>query len=171
MNQELRALPRKGIYREEIYTTSRVVDQLDYTLPSGTFKVEKVEVNTSTSAQPYWVPVAGWDNYGGALHLSSRPTDTYTMRVFIRKGFTNNGTTIDIEDPEADALIFGIAARAYKALLGYFVDAKNWDTVAKPDGISANQVLALYREAKVDYRDALSTYRKYPMPRSVDMVG
>ena len=48
---EIRSLPRKNIYLEEIHTTSTVVDQIDYVLPTGTIEVEKVESDWGTSTR------------------------------------------------------------------------------------------------------------------------
>jgi len=174
IDQEMRAMPRKGVYSEEIYSTTQVVDQLDYALPTGTYKTELVEINTGTTDKPYWIEAKGWDNYGGALWFKSRPTYAYPMRVHVRKSFTiltDDVTATDVPDPETEVLIFGVAKRAYKAILGYFVDSRNWDTIAKPDGVSLNQISNLYQQSKLDYDDSIKTYRKYPRPRDIDMTG
>lgn len=169
----LRELPRKNIYLEQIHTTARVKDQIDYTLPAGTLKVEKVEINLGTSSKPDWDEVKGWDLYGDALYLRSRPNDTYTMRIHIRKKFTNltdDVTDTDVPNEKLEVLIAGAAYRCYKMLMGYFVDAKNWDSIAKPDGVSMNQVMNWLKMAKDDYEDLIQTFRTYPRPRDINLV-
>ena len=169
----LRELPRKNIYLEQLHTAARVVDQIDYTLPAGTLEVEKVEINLGTSTKPDWDEVKGWDLYGDALYLRSRPSDTYTMRVHIRKKFTDltdDITDTDVPDEKLELIYAGSAYRCYKMLMGYFVDAKNWDSIAKPDGVSMNQVMNWLRMAREDYKELIQTFKTYPRPREINLV-
>lgn len=174
INEEIRSLPKKNIYLEEIHTASTVVDQYDYTLPSGTVKVELVERNVGTTSKPDWQEVKGWDNYAGALYLRSRPTTVWTMRIHIKKKFSelsDDVTAIDIPDDKAEVVVWGTVVRAYKALMGYFVDAKNWDSVAKPDGIGMPQVQNWLIMAKTEYKEVVNLYRTVPRPREINLVG
>lgn len=174
INEEIRSLPRKDIYLEEIHTVSTGVDQFDYTLPTGTVKVEKVEKNVGTSSKPDWQEWTGWDNYAGALYLRSRPTTAWTMRIHIKKKFTelsDDTTATDIPDEKVEVLVWGTVVRAYKALMGYFVDAKNWDSVAKPDGIGMSQVQNWLIQAKAEYRELVNLYKTSPRPRDINLTG
>ena len=169
----LRELPRKNIYLEQIHTTTRVKDQIDYTLPAGTLKVEKVEINLGTSTKEDWDEVKGWDLYGDALYLRSRPSDTYTMRIHIRTKFTNltdDTTDTDVPNEKLELVYAGASYRCYKMLMGYFVDAKNWDSIAKPDGVSMNMVMNWLKMAKKDYEELIQTFKTYPRPREINLV-
>lgn len=174
INAEIRSLPRKGIYLEEIYEIDTVINQEEYSLPTNTHKVERVERNWGTASAPRWDEIKGWDNYAGALYLSPIPDTVFTIRVFVSYGFatlSDDVTAIEVPDEKIDVVIWGATVRAYKALMGYFVDAKNWDAIAKPDGISMNQVLNWYKEAKDEYKDILKTFRTIPRPRDIDLVN
>lgn len=174
IKREIRSLPRKGIYLEELWTTSTVQDQFDYTFPSGTLKIEQVEINIGSSSVPSWEELKGWRMYAGALYLGERPSQAWTMRVHIRKAFsdlTDDTTSSDVPDEKMEVVIQGVLCRAYKMILGYLKDAKNWDAIAKPDGISLRQILEVYQEAKKDYRDMLNNYRSFPVTRDIDLVG
>lgn len=172
--QEIRSLPRKRIYLEEIHTTSTVVDQLDYVLPTGTIKVELVERNFGTSSQPQWDEVKGWDTYGGALYLSVRPSTVWTLRAHIQKSFTvlsDDLTTSDIPDDKMEIVVWGTVCRAYRGVMGYLRDEKNWDAIARPNGIEFNQVQSWYRDARQEYKEIVATYKTVPRPQDIDLVG
>jgi len=174
INAELRILPSKNVYNEEIHTTPQVVDQLDYQLPSGTKKVELVEKNMGTTTDPDWKEIKGWDNYGGAIYLPQKPKDTKNLRIHIKKTFTELATAAqecELDDDKTDLLVLGVALKCYQDLMGYFVDAKNWDSTAKPDGITMRDVRAWYNDLKVEYIDLLRTIRTSPRPRFIDLVG
>ncbi len=152
----IRRLPRLNIYLKEIWTITTVVDQLDYIVPDGTAEVELVEKNVGTSTRPDWQEIKGWEEYGGVLYLGSRPTTAWTMRVHLRKKFTDLSddiTTSDVPDDKMEVVTWGATVEAYKMLMSYLVDAKNWDSVAKPDGVSMNQVAGWLRDAKDELRD------------------
>lgn len=173
INQEIRSLPTKDIYLEEIHTTSTVINQLDYVLPTGTLKVEKLEVNLGTSSQPDWQEVKGFDTYGGALYLDLRPAIVETMRVHLRKAFTifsDETTASDVPDDKMEVVIWGTVVRAYRAVMGYLRDAKNWDAIAKPSGIQMAQVQAWYRDAKTEYNKLIEQYHTVPRPREINLV-
>lgn len=170
---EIRSLPRKRVYLEEVWSTNTEVDKIEYPLPSSNFKVESVERNWGTSSQPDWQPVGGWDQYGNTLELSFRPVEVFTMRIKSQMRFTDlsdDVTTSDIPDDKMDIVIWGTVVRAYKALMGYFIDAKNWDAIAKPDGISMNQVLNWLMEAKKEYKELLQVYKTSQRPRDINLV-
>lgn len=174
LTEEMNSLPRKGVYLEEVWATDLEVNKLDYSLPPNTIKAEKVEVNVGSSSVPDWKELKGYDFYAGALYLASTPTIAYPMQVYIRKGFTpltDDLTATDVPDPELEVVVAGTAKRALKMVLAYFANAKNWDTVAKPDGVSLNQINSMYATIKGEYEDILKTYRKYPRPRDIDLVN
>lgn len=174
LKQEIRSLPRKDIYLEELWTTSSIVNQIDYTLPTGTYKVEMVERNIGTDAVPIWDEVKGWDQYAGALYLPAMPSYVWTMRIHARKAFadlTDDVTNSDIPDEKMEVVIWGTVVRAYKALMGYLKNAKNWDAIAKPDGVSLTQIQAWLRDAKAEYKELVQSYKTFPKPRDIDLVG
>lgn len=170
---EIRGLPRKGIYLEEIWEVSTEQNKRDYPLPDGTYKVELVERNYGTASVTDYQEVKGWDNYGGALWLDTRPVDVWTMRIHIRKAFTtpvNDVDNLDIPDEKMEVVVVGAAIRAYRMLMGYLVDAKNWDTVSKPNGISMPMVQSWIRDLKADYLDLIKTFRTQPRVRDINLV-
>ncbi len=174
MRAEIRSLPRKNIYLEEIHTTDTVTDQLDYILPTGTLDVEKVERNWGTDTRPDWQEIKGWDEYGGALYLAERPSTVWTMRVHIKKSFadlTAGATVSDVSDDKIEVVVWGTCLRAYRQLMGYFSDAANWDSISKPDGLSMSQIQGWYRDARQEYKELVQTYRTTPRPRDIDLVG
>ena len=175
--QEIMSLPAKNIYKEEIYSTTFVADQEDYLLPTNAFKVEKVEINYGTSTVPEWIKLdSGWDHYAGSLFFSPVPTTTETFRAFIKMDFTDLDTytdnqEIDVPENKIEVVILGAAKRAFSSLMGYFVDLKNWDYNAKPDGISMTQVQTWIRDVKEEYQEALRYAKKSPQPRFIDLTN
>lgn len=174
IKRELRSLPRKGVYLEELWTMPTVVNQNDYTLPTGTRKVEMVERNEGTSTRPEYEEIKGWDNYAGALYLPFLPTTIWTMRIHLKKMFadvSDDVTSFELPDEKMDVLILGTSIRCYRSILGYLKDAKNWDAIAKPDGVSLRQILELYQQVKKDYQEAINLYKTDPRPRDIDLIG
>ncbi len=173
ISDTLRELPKKGVYLEDTYTTTTIINQLSYTLPTNTFKVEKLEINNGTATQPDWDPMAGWDQYNNALYLRTLPYTADTIRVHIRKKFTDltgDSTTTDVPSDILEVLYSGIVYRCYTMLIGYLVDAKNWDSIAKPDGISLNQVANWTGMAKKRYDELINTHKRFPRPRDINLV-
>lgn len=174
VNAEIRQLPFKGIYLEELWTTAKVDDQQDYALPSNTFKIEVLEENTGTTADPSWEQMRGYDFYAGGLWLSTPATDTHTMRAWISKSFTEitaSATENDIPNNKIDIVIYGAAIRAYQQLIGYLVDSKNYDAIAKPDGPSITNIRGWITELKTYQKIMLDEIRGIPRPRSIDMTS
>ena len=172
---EIRSLPRKRIYKEELYTTTQVVNQVDYQLPTNVFKVDKVEQNEGTADDPSWEELAGWDTYGDTLYLGAKPTVARTMRLHLQVPYLtvsslSAGQTIDIPDSKVEVVVLGAVLRAYQSLMGYFVDLKNWDYVGKPDGITMRDVNAWIRDVKIEHMDAIRYYRSVPRPRFIDLT-
>jgi hypothetical protein len=173
INAELRVLPSKNVYLEEIHTSPKVVDQVNYALPTGTIKVEKVEQNLGTATDEDWDEIKGWDTYDGGLYLSFKPKDTKDLRIHVKMKFTElsvGSTESDFPEQKIDLLILGAAMKCYQDLMGYLLDAKNWDTIAKPDGITMRDVRAWYNDLKTEYVDLLRTTRVSPRPRDIDLV-
>ena len=174
MRAEIRSLPRKRIYLEEIHTTTTVQDQIDYVLPTGTIDVELVQKNVGTSSTPEWDDIVGWYTHGGAVYLPYRPADAWTLRIHLAKSFTDpssGATTLDVPDDKIEVVVWGTCIRAYRQLMGYFLDAKNWDSIGKPDGITFYQAQAWYRDARSEYKELVQTYRKTPRAREINMTG
>ena len=174
---EILTLPAKGIYKEEIYSTAFVVNQEDYLMPTNAFKIEKVEVNEGTALTPSWCKWDnGWDHYAGSLWFSPPPSRVETFRVFLKMNFTDldsytDNQEIDVPEDKMEVVILGSALRAYSALMGYFVDLKNWDYNAKPDGISMNQVQTWIGAMKEEYMEALRYSKKVSQPRFIDLTS
>lgn len=174
-DEELRSLPAKNIYLEEIQKTT-VTDDKEYGLPSGTFKVESVEYNNGTTTKPDWIPVVGgWDTFANTLTFTSAFSTGSEVRIKIKKSFTPlstlaTGDALDISDYQIEALVTGTVLRAYSALMGYFVDLQNWDYNAKPDGISYPQVQVWTREIKNEYLDVVRNVKKTPLPRFINLT-
>lgn len=175
-DEEISSLFAKNVYKEELYTSSTVVNQVDYQLPTNTYKVDRVEFDYGTGSNTDWAEQAGWDVYGNTLYLGSKPTQVLSMRLHLRMPYTTvtalaSGDTIDIPDSRVEVVVLGAVLRAYQSLMGYFVDLKNWDYNAKPDGISMQDVRLWLRDIKQDYLDILKALRKVPLPRFMDLVG
>ena len=174
INEELLSLPRKNIYLEEIWTTPQVVDQRDYTLPTGTIKVELLERNESSSNVADWKEIKGWDNYAGALFLPYNPSDTKTIRGFIRKQFTvptDDITAMDIPDDKSEVLVWGIVIRCYRILIGYLRGDNSWDAVTKPGNYDIGVIKEWLKDAKAEYNSQLLIYATNPKPQDIDLVS
>ena len=174
VNMELRSLPRKGVYLEQLWEEDTVVDQQDYSLPSGTYKVEKLEMNYGTSSNTDWQEILGYNQFAAALWLPFKPDSVKTMRIWIRKTFTvptDDVTAMDYPDEKREVLALGVALRGYRQLIGYMVDQKNYDSIIKPDGITLNAVRGWVRELTVDYNSALNSFRTIPQPKFMDLVN
>lgn len=176
-DEELRTLPRKNIYNEEIWKLSTEIDKDEYQLPTGTYKVDIVKNDEAyPSTPPNWVKQEGWTVYAGKLFLDLPADRVEPMRIYIRKSFTPItslavGDTINMGDDQLEVLVLGTVVRAYSALMGYFVDLKNWDYNAKPDGISMNQVQNWITTLKAEYMDAIRYAKKSPQPRDIDLTA
>ena len=173
LDHTMRELPRKGIYLEETWTEPMVVDQIGYTLPTGTLKVEKLEINMGTASAPDWVEMSGWDNYGGSIFLRSRPSGTDTMRIHIKKKFsilTDDSTNTDVPDEKLELVALGMALRAYRMLMGYFMKASNWDALGKPDGTDMGRLSRWIRQLDEDYNKLLKSFRTVPRARTINLV-
>lgn len=169
----LRELPRIGIYNEEIQTTTQVLDQIDYDLDNNVIKVEKVEINIGSASKPVWDEVSGWDQYKGALYLRSRPTSAYTMRIHCKQDFTvvsDDSTDYDFADRIVELVVVGAAIRCYRMIMGYFLDASNWDALAKPDGIDMSKVANWIQALQTDYRQLVQAHKTTPRPRTINLV-
>jgi len=172
--EELRSLPAKGIYLEELWTTSTVENQEDYTLPTGSFKAELVERNEGTTTAPRWVPIVGVDNYAGAIYLPYLPSTTESIRIKVKKKFTevtDDSTALDLPDDKTEVLVWGIVVKAYKILIGYYRNDKSWDSVTKPGDVGLSSLQAWLRDAKSEYKDLIKMHASISRPRDIDLVG
>lgn len=172
--EEILSLPSKDIYLESLYTTSLVSGQMDYSLPTGTKKIERIERNQGTSTAPDWTDFTGWDIFNNAIYLDYRPTTADTIRAFIRKSFTtptDDIAALDVPDDVCEIVVWGVVVRAYKMAIGYLRNAKNWDSVAKPDYLTLNTLNSWLAEAKKDYNDLVKQYMTMARPRDINLVS
>ncbi len=172
--EELRALPNKDVYLQELWTMTAVVDQYDYVLPTGTVKVELFERNDGTSTRPEWNVINGWVMDGNAIYLPFRPTQADTYRVHLKKRFTevtDDSTVLDIPDEKSEVLVWGIVIRGYRMVIGYLRGSKSWDSVTKPGDLSIPVIQNWLRDAKSEYNDLLRTYATSPRPRDINLVS
>lgn len=174
INEELMFLPKKDVYLEERYTTTTVADQTDYALPTGTEKIELVEINEGTTAIPDWQPLKGWDVYAGSLIFNFNPVGGDTIRVSIKKQFTNptgDVAYLDMPNEQTELLVWGVVCRVYRMFIGYFRNSRNWDSISKPAGVSISSIQAWLKDAEKHYNDLISEYATMPLPRDIDLVS
>lgn len=172
--QEIRSLHRRGIYSREKDTTNTVVDQYDYTFPSGCYKVDMIERNWGTSDKPLWEPVDGWSQDDSALYLGARPMISWVMRITFRKKYsvlTDDSTSSDIPDDKMDVVVLGSTIRALQRLAGYLGNVANWDSISKPDGVSINSISGLLAVLKKEYRELVAMYKTVPDVREINLIG
>ncbi len=171
--REIRALPKNDIYLEELWTTSTVVNQYDYTLPTGTEKVEKVERNDGSATVPLWNEINGVDTYAGAMYLPYRPSSVETIRIKIKKQFTvptDDSTALDVPADVCEVLVWGVTIRCYKMLMGYLRGSQSWDAVTKPGDLTLSSIQAWLRDAVKYYNDLIQKYMTIPLPRDISLV-
>lgn len=174
IDHSLRELPKRGVYKEEIQTGTQTKDQIDYDLDDNVIKIEKVEVNVGTTSNYDWVEVHGWEQYKGALYLRSRPGGGDTMRLHVKQSFatvSDDSTDYDFPEEYAEVVAIGAAIRCYQMIMGYFLDASNWDALAKPDGVDMAKVSRWIQQLQTDYRQLIQVHRKVPMPRHINLVA
>lgn len=176
MDAELRTLPKKSVYKEEVWKGTTELKRDEYPLPTGTRHIEKLEFNEGSDTDPCWVEDIDYDVYGNVLYLSFLPTNEKKFRVRLKKSFTAVSTlgsndNLDVPDSVIEVLIKGTALRAFGNIMAYFIDASNWDYVAKPDGISMNQVQNWFKQVKDDYNEALALARTVPKPKCINLLG
>lgn len=174
INEEVRSLPSKDIYKEAVYETNLVADQKEYSLPTNTVEVEKIERNDGTSSDPSWNDFTGWDTFNNSLYLDWNPSSTDEIRAFLRIEFTvptDDVTALDIADNICEIVVWGVVVRCYKMVIGYLRQAKNWDSVSKPDYLTVSSVQGWLQEAKRDYFDLIKQYSTNPKPRDINLVS
>ena len=174
VNEEIRSLPSRDIYKETVYETNLVKDQKEYTLPDVTIEVEKIERNDGTAALPQWNSFTGWDTFNNALYLDWNPSSTDEIRAFLQCEFTvptDDTTELDVPDNVCEIVVWGVVVRCYKMVIGYIRQAKNWDAISKPDTITISSVQGWLQEAKRDYYDLIKMYATTPRPRDINLVS
>lgn len=176
INRELRSLPTKGVYLEQIWEMALdpTVDYTDgITMPTGTVKLENVEINNGTSSIPYWTGLNGTQVYGGALFLPFRPFVAWSIRARLKKFFTlptDDVAYLDIDDDKAEVLIWGVTVRLYRMMIGYLRGSQSWDSVTKPGDLSIPVIQAWLRDAKTEYNDLIKQYSNAMLPREISLV-
>lgn len=173
--EEIHSWFGKKIYKRAVYEGTTEENATDFELPEGVISVEKIEIDTNDGAAPAnWQEVVGWRRVGAQITLRDALLGGYPIRLILQKQYiapSADGPSLEITDAEVEVLVHGVALRAYRALMGYFVDAKNWGTVAKPDGVSFNQVQNWYRIAKEDYKEMVKNNQKTPWAKDIDLVN
>lgn len=174
---EIRGLPSKDIYKEELWQVS-LVPTTDYSdgiaLPDGTVKVEGIERNDGTATYEDWNPLSGVDNYEGAIFLPYTVTSAQDIRVKIKKAFAvpaNNTDQVEVPEDKMEVVIWGVVIRCYRMLLGYLRGSQSWDSVTKPGDLSIPVVTVWLREAQDHYKEIVQQFATSPRPRDIDLVG
>jgi len=173
IDHTLRELPRRGVYNEEIQTTTQIANQIDYDLDDNVVKVEKVEINTGTNTYSDWQELRGWDQYKGALYLRFRPSGGDIMRIHCQQKFalvTDDVTDYDFSEDIAELVAVGATLRCYQMIVGYFLDASNWDALAKPDGTDMAKVSRWIQQFQTDYKQLIQIHRRIPRPRDINLI-
>jgi len=174
ISREVQALPSNDIYLEETWTTTTVVDQYDYTLPTGTQKVEQVERNDGTTDLPDWNELNGCDTYGDVLTLPYRPSAADTLRIKIKKAFTipsDDTTNLEVPDDKCEVIVVGVALRCFKRMIGYLSKSVSWDTVTKPGDLAIPAIQSWIQSAKQDYKELIKRFASVPKPRDINLVS
>jgi len=174
ITEEINSLPSKDIYKESVYETDLVVDQTEYTLPTNTAEVEKIQRNDGTTADPSWNDFTGWDVFNNALYLDWKPSTADEIRAFLRIEFTaptGDVIALDVPDNVCEIVVWGVVIRCYKRVIGYLRQAKNWDSVSKPDYLTVGTVTSWLIEAKRDYFELIKQYSTMPRPRDINLVS
>ena len=172
--EELRSLPSKSIYLEEMWTTTCTQDQQDYALPTGTIKVESVEKNEGTTSAPNWCELKGADFYGGALYLPYHPSTGDEIRVKIKKSFddvTADDVDLSLPDYKIEVLVWGTVIRAYRQFIGYLRNSESWDTVTKPGDHNISTIQNWIKEAQEHYKMLIQQYMTSPKPRDINLTA
>lgn len=173
-SEEVNSLGRQDLYNEEQWTTNLVANQRDYTLPTGTIKVEGIEEDFGTGTNPNWQEFKGYDVYNGAIWLNFNPYNTNTIKVKIRKTYTaptDDTTALDIPDDITEVVVWGMVVRGYRMVIGYLRGSKSWDSVTKPGDVSIPQIQNWLRDADQHYKELLKQYQTVPRPRDIDLVS
>ena len=173
LDEAMTELNVDGVYTQAIFENTLVVNQLDYALPTGTVEVESIEMNVGTSDNPEWKTMHGWEVYAGAYWLSVRPATTNTVRLKVRKRFTlltDDVTATDVPTDKIPILTCLASIKCYEMLMGYFVDAKNWDSIAKPDSVDMTKVIAWIRELNTKYQRMRMKFRETPKAQDINLV-
>ena len=173
ITREIRSLPSKEIYLEQLWTMSTVANQIDYSLPTGTVKVESVERNDGTASLPQWYELNGWDNYAGALYLPYTPGTSESIRIKIKKAFTvpsDDVTALDIPDDKTEIVVWGVTIRCYRILIGYLRGSVSWDSVTKPGDVQITVIQNWLRDAEKYYKELTQLYMTHPRPREISLV-
>lgn len=175
MFEEVQSWWGKSIYNPEVMESVSEDGMTEFDVPDRTIAIDLIEIDYNNGATPRrWSKVVGWKRYGGKVILGNPIYGTYPLRMFCRRQYQSpaeDSLTLGITDAQMEVLVAGVCLRAYRALMGYFVDAKNWDAVAKPDGISFNQVQNWYRMLKEDYEGMVRRNKRQPTARDIDLTG
>lgn len=171
----LRNLPYKGVYKEEKWYKTLSTSQKEYSLEGEFLKVEKVEFDLGTgSDREEWEKQQGWEEFAGSLHLATYPTSAHTVRVWVKKKFTeieDDDTTVDVPDDKGEVLVLGIVRRLLDNIIHYMIDANNYDSVAKPTGVTLPQVKNWRDEIRVEEERIIKSFQTTPRPRFMDLVN
>ena len=174
LSEELLSLPSKNIYKEEIWSIALSENVQDYTLPTGTFKLETIERNDGTITSTNWNEIGGWDTYGNAVHFDFLPYTSLGIRGHLKMFYadlTDDNTDIELEDDKVEALVWGIVVRCYKALIGYYRGNMSWDSVTKPGDVGISPVQMWLRDAKLEQKEIIQRYAISALPKDIDLIS
>lgn len=174
ISEEIQSLPSKDVYLEYVYNDTLELDVMEYAFATGVKKIEKIQINHGTSGSPEWSDFTGWDSYNDTIYLDYLPKTTDTLRIFSKKAFTvpsGDVVALDVPDDVCEIVVWGVVVRAYKMVIGYLRQSKNWDSVAKPDYLTLNTVSNWLAEARKDYNDLIKQYMFVSRPRDINLVS
>lgn len=172
--REMLSLFSKDIYIEEFWKTNLQADVDAYDLPDGWNKIDKLEMNTGTTANPVWTEMKGWDTFGDVLRLYFRPFQADEIRASFRKSPAvpeDDVTELDLPDDKVEVVIYGMVLRCYDIFIGYLRGARSWDSVTKPGDVSINSIVTWRKEVMTTYKQLLGQYATVPRPRDIDLVS
>ena len=175
ISEEIHSWFGKKIFKKEVMTGTTEENAIEFDVPERVITIEAIELDTNKGSAPQnWQDMKGWRRLGDKVSFRVPLMGGYPIRLIVQRQYlvpADDIPTMGILDSEVEVLVHGTVLRAYRALMGYFVDASNWTTVAKPDGISFNQVQNWYRLAREDYKEMVKLNQKTPLPKDIDLVG
>lgn len=172
--EETNSLPSQFVALDEPWTMTTQANVRDYTLPTGTTLVDKLERNDGSATYPDWNDLNGWNASDGSLHLPYLPPAGESLRAQVRRSFTvvtDDVTAIDIPDAKSEILVWGIVIRAYRMLIGYLRGNVSWDSVTKPGDLSITTIQNYLRDAKDEYKELIKLHQKSPRTKDINLVS
>lgn len=169
----IRGLPYKGVYKEEFWYRTLETNVREYGWESGTVKPEKVEVDQGNSSLPDYAPITGYELFANTIILPFYPTQARTMRVWAKMKFTeidDDDTDVDVPDDKSEVVVYGMLRRLLENVINYALDAKNFDAILKPDGVTLPQLKGWRDEMRAEEERIIKSFQRKPVPRQMNMT-